>query len=164
MWRQKRCLLRKARIYRAFLLPKRRFFSVPKHRCKIAVFLCGFCTERRGLPFYRNINIHHGNRRYTHGNTYGNHETDTLSALPQTIQRIYRKRGKPHNTYINEKHRARFTLAARNVHKENYAVLSALYLLTADLVPPMLFRAICNAMAIRRFSISAIQNQVRPKM
>ena len=38
MWRQKRCLLRKARIYRAFLLPKRRFFSVPKHRCKIAVF------------------------------------------------------------------------------------------------------------------------------
>ena len=35
-------------------------------------------------------------------------------------------------TYINEKHRARFTLAARNVHKENYAVLSALYLLTAD--------------------------------
>ena len=34
----KRCLLRKARIYRAFLLPKRRFFSVPKHRCKIAVF------------------------------------------------------------------------------------------------------------------------------
>ena len=38
MWRQKRCLLRKARIYRAFLLPKRRFFSVPKRRCKIAVF------------------------------------------------------------------------------------------------------------------------------
>ena len=35
-------------------------------------------------------------------------------------------------TYINEKHRARFTLAARNVHKENYAVLSSLYLLTAD--------------------------------
>ena len=32
MWRQKRCLLRKARLYRAFLLPKRRFFSVPKHR------------------------------------------------------------------------------------------------------------------------------------
>ena len=38
MWRQKRCLLRKARIYRAFLLPKWRFFSVPKRRCKIAVF------------------------------------------------------------------------------------------------------------------------------
>ena len=35
-------------------------------------------------------------------------------------------------TYINEKHRARFTLAARNVHRENYALLSALYLLTAD--------------------------------
>ena len=30
----KRCLLRKARLYRAFLLPKRRFFSVPKRRCK----------------------------------------------------------------------------------------------------------------------------------
>ena len=38
MRRQKRCLLRKARLYRAFLLPKRRFFSVPKRRCKIAVF------------------------------------------------------------------------------------------------------------------------------
>lgn len=35
-------------------------------------------------------------------------------------------------TYINEKHRARFELVARNVHRENYAVLSALYLLTAD--------------------------------
>ena len=30
-------------------------------------------------------------------------------------------------TYINEKHRVRFTLAARNVHRENYALLSALY-------------------------------------
>lgn len=35
-------------------------------------------------------------------------------------------------TYINEKHRVRFTLAAKNVHRENYALLSALYLLTAD--------------------------------
>ena len=116
-------------------------------------------------------------------------------------------------TYINEKHRARFELAARNVHRENYALLSALYLLTADqrlwscckhhiingcvffeniklhncteraytfycaakdltlgtkhltvsdlsdadLVPPMLFRTICNAMAIRRFGLAAIK-------
>ena len=30
-------------------------------------------------------------------------------------------------TYINETHRARFTLAAKNVHRENYALLSALY-------------------------------------
>lgn len=115
-------------------------------------------------------------------------------------------------TYINEKHRTRFTLAAKNVHRENYALLSALYLLTADprlwscckhhinngcvffeniklnncserayavycaakdltlgtkhitvsdladadLVPPMLFRTICNAMAIRRFGLAAI--------
>ena len=35
-------------------------------------------------------------------------------------------------TYINEKHRARFTLAAKNISKTNYALLSALYLLTAD--------------------------------
>ena len=35
-------------------------------------------------------------------------------------------------TYINEKYRARFTLAAKNVHRENYALLSALYLLTTD--------------------------------
>ena len=115
-------------------------------------------------------------------------------------------------TYINEKHRARFTLAARNVRRNNLALLSALYLLTADgrlwscckhhivvntvffekiklydcseraytlycaakdltlgtkhitvsdladaaLVPPMLFRTICNAMAIRRFGLVAI--------
>ena len=116
-------------------------------------------------------------------------------------------------TYINEKHRTRFTLAAKNVHRKNYALLSALYLLTADqrlwgcckhhiaantvffekiklydcseraytlycaakdltlgtkhitvsdlsdadLVPPMLFRTICNAMAIRRFGLTAIR-------
>ncbi len=115
-------------------------------------------------------------------------------------------------TYINEKHRTRFTLVARNVRKDNFALLSALYLLTADgrlwscckhhiagnavffekiklydcsersytlycaakdltlgtkhitvsdladadLVPPMLFRTICNAMAIRRFGLAAI--------
>ena len=35
-------------------------------------------------------------------------------------------------TYLNEKHRARFELAAKNIHKANYALLSALYLLTAD--------------------------------
>ena len=35
-------------------------------------------------------------------------------------------------TYINEKHRARFELAAKNILKANYASLSALYLLTAD--------------------------------
>lgn len=118
-------------------------------------------------------------------------------------------------TYINEKHRTRFTLAAKNVHRENYALLSALYLLTADqrlwscckhhinngcvffedinlhncteraytfycaakdltlgtkhitvsdlsdadLVPPMLFRTICNAMAIRRFGLTAIREK-----
>ena len=116
-------------------------------------------------------------------------------------------------TYLNEKHRARFALAARNVHRENYALLSALYLLTADprlwscckhhinngcvffeniklnncseraytlycaakdltlgtkhltvsdlsdadLVPPMLFRTICTAMAIRRFGLAAVK-------
>ena len=116
-------------------------------------------------------------------------------------------------TYINEKHRTRFTLAAKNVHRENHALLSALYLLTADqrlwscckhhinngcvffeniklnncseraytlycaakdltlgtkhitvsdladadLVPPMLFRTICNAMAIRRFGLAAVK-------
>ena len=115
-------------------------------------------------------------------------------------------------TYLNKRHRARFALAARNVRRDNLALLSALYLLTADgrlwscckhhiaantvffekiklydcseraytlycaakdltlgtkhitvsdlsdadLVPPMLFRTICNAMAIRRFGIAAI--------
>ena len=33
--------------------------------------------------------------------------------------------------YLNERHRARFVLAARNVRKDNFALLSALYLLTA---------------------------------
>lgn len=116
-------------------------------------------------------------------------------------------------TYINEKHRARFALAAKNVRRDNFALLATLYLLTADgrlwncckhhiagnavffekirlhacseraytlycaakdltlgtkhitvsdladsdLVPPMLFRTICNAMAIRRFGIAAIK-------
>ena len=116
-------------------------------------------------------------------------------------------------TYLNEKHRARATLAAKNVRQENHALLSALYLLTADqrlwncckphvtngrvhfedirlndcteraytlycaakdltlgtkhitvsdlsdadLVPTVLFRIICNAMAIRRFGLAAIK-------
>ena len=30
-------------------------------------------------------------------------------------------------TYLNEKHRARFTLASKNIAKANYALLSALY-------------------------------------
>lgn len=34
-----------------------------------------------------------------HRNTDSHHEADTLSALPQEIQRIYRKRGKPHDIY-----------------------------------------------------------------
>jgi len=115
--------------------------------------------------------------------------------------------------YLNERHRTRFALAAKNVHRDNLALLSALYLLTADgrlwncckhqvkndcvffenirlgdcheraytlycaakdltlgtkhitvsdladadLVPPMLFRTICNAMAIRRFGLAAIK-------
>ena len=124
----------------------------------------------------------------------------------------YMESEETHMTYLNEKHRARFTLAARNVCRDNLALLSALYLLTADgrlwscckhqvhsgcvffenirfcncheraytlycaakdltlgtkhltvsdladtdLVPPMLFRAICNATAIRRFGLAAI--------
>lgn len=115
--------------------------------------------------------------------------------------------------YLNERHRARFALAAKNVRRDNFALLATLYLLTADgrlwncckqhinngcvffeniklnncseraytlyctakdltlgtkhitvsdladtdLVPPMLFRTICNAMAIRRFGIAAIK-------
>ena len=115
--------------------------------------------------------------------------------------------------YLNERHRARFVLAARNVRKDNFALLSALYLLTADgrlwscckhhiaantvffekiklydcsekaytlycaakdltlgtkhitvsdladadLVPSMLFRTICNAVAIRRFGLVAVK-------
>ena len=35
-----RCLLRKSPVMSGFFLPKRRFFSVPKRRCKIAVFPC----------------------------------------------------------------------------------------------------------------------------
>ena len=30
----------------------------------------------------------------------------------------------------------------------------------ADLVPPMLFRTICNAMAIRRFGLAAIKENI----
>ena len=38
MRKQKRCFRLKPRFYRGFLLPKRRFFTMPKRRCKIAVF------------------------------------------------------------------------------------------------------------------------------
>ena len=65
MWRQKRCLLRKARLYRAFLLPKRRFVSVPKRRCKIAVF-----------PLWIDLNSRKVNIRYT-----GQIESKNLSAF-----------------------------------------------------------------------------------
>ena len=116
-------------------------------------------------------------------------------------------------TFSNEKHMAMFALAVKNAEKENYALLSAIYLLTADirlwncckhhinngciffeniklrncsekaytlycaakdltlgtkhitisdladikLVPPVLFRIICNAMAIRRFGLAAVK-------
>ena len=50
----KKMFLRKARLYRAFLLSKRRFFSVPKHRCKIAVF-----------PLRIDLNSRKVNIRYT---------------------------------------------------------------------------------------------------
>ena len=96
-------------------------------------------------------------------------------------------------TFSNEKHMAMFALAVKNAERENYALLSAIYLLTADirlwncseraytlycaakdltlgtkhitisdladikLVPPVLFRIICNAMAIRRFGLAAVK-------
>ena len=79
MWRQKRCLLRKARIDRAFLLPKRRFFSVPKHRCKIAVF-----------PLWIDLNSRKVNIRYAR-----QIEIKNLSAFSITLNRrnqiCYRK-------------------------------------------------------------------------
>ena len=63
--------------------------------------------------------------------------------LAETMRQIrcppFRKRFNKHiesegktMTYINDKHRARFTLAVKNIAKANYALLSALYLLTAD--------------------------------
>ena len=79
MWRQKRCLLRKARLYRAFLLPKRRFFSVPKRRCKIAVF-----------PLWIDLNSRKVNIRYAR-----QIEIKNLSAFSITLKRrnqiCYRK-------------------------------------------------------------------------
>ena len=142
--------------------------------------------------------------------------TDTMRQIrcPSFRKRFYEYIESEENPmiYLNERHRARFALAARNVRRDNLALLSALYLLTADgrlwscckhhiaantvffekiklydcseraytlycaakdltlgtkhitvsdlsdadLVPPMLFRTICNAMAIRRFGIAAI--------
>ena len=79
MWRQKRCPLRKARLYRAFLLPKRRFFSVPKRRCKIAVF-----------PLWIDLNSRKVNIRYAR-----QIEIKNLSAFSITLKRrnqiCYRK-------------------------------------------------------------------------
>ena len=79
MWRQKRCLLRKARLCRAFLLPKRRFFSVPKRRCKIAVF-----------PLWIDLNSRKVNIRYAR-----QIKNKNLSAFSITLKRrnqiCYRK-------------------------------------------------------------------------
>ena len=56
---QKRCVRRKARFYRAFLLPKRRFCSAPKCRCQIAVFPLRIDSDKRKTeyPIRRQIEI-----------------------------------------------------------------------------------------------------------
>lgn len=119
--------------------------------------------------------------------------------------------------YRNDKHQAAFENAVRKENKKNYALLAALYLLTADgslwsvakrqftnssicfeqihlqnstetaytllcaakdlylgtrhltvsdladsaIVPPKIFTLICNAMAIRRFGLSALESMKR---
>ena len=135
--------------------------------------------------------------------------TEILTATMQQIRcPPFRKR---FNEYIESEENPMTYI--KNVHRENYALLSVLYLLTADprlwscckhhinngcvffeniklnncteraytlycaakdltlgtkhltvsdlsdadLVPPMLFRTICNAMAIRRFGLAAIK-------
>ena len=79
-------------------------------------------------------------------------------------------------TYINEKHRARFMLAAKNIAKANYALLSALYLLTADprlwscckhhIINGCVWRTLihgCSAMYSRRsWKGSMYQNRTAP--
>ena len=56
--------------------------------------------------------------------------TETLTATMQQIRcppfqkrfAEYIESKETPMTYLNEKHRARFVLAARNVHRENYAI------------------------------------------
>ena len=68
--------------------------------------------------------------------------------------------------YRNEKHRIAFIEAIEKLNRKDYALMSAVYLLTAEhalwmiadrgLIRPRIFDLICNAMAIRRFGLGAI--------
>ena len=99
--------------------------------------------------------------------------------------------------FRNSKHSTTFTDAIKKKNKRDYALMSALYLLTAEfalwqtvkryivllcaakdlylgtnyltisdladtqLIPPRMFALICNAMAVRRFGLSAIHFEKR---
>lgn len=86
--------------------------------------------------------------------------------------------------YRNEKHRIAFAETIEKLNQKDYALMSAVYLLTAEyalwmkakckvekngilfdtikdladteLISPKMFGLICNAMAIRRFGLNAI--------
>ena len=92
--------------------------------------------------------------------------------------------------FRNSKHNITFTETIRKKNKKDYALMSAIYLLTAEfalwqaakdlylgteyltisdladpqLIPPRMFALICNAMAIRRFGLSAIHFEQRSDM
>ena len=147
------------------------------------------------------------------------YETNVKS-LKKRLYKYIRESGNDHMNYLNSKHRIAFTEATRKLNKNDYALMSAVYLLTADfklwtaakrytnrnkiefnkiqlknsseesytllcaakdlylgtkhitakdladtdLIPPKMFGLICNAMAIRRFGLGAINFTMERKI
>lgn len=140
------------------------------------------------------------------------------AAFRRRLNQFIRESEELHMNFRNEKHRPTFVDAIRKLDKKNFALMSAVYLLTAEhklwmqvrnfverneikfdrfkpkdstengytllccakdlylgtkhitisdladteLVAPKMFALICNAMAIRRFGLGAIQYKERP--
>ena len=110
-------------------------------------------------------------------------------AFRRRLNQFIKEREELHMNFRNEKHRLAFVEAIRKLDKKNFALMSALYLLTAEhgytllccakdlylgtkhitisdladteLIAPRMFALICNAMAIRRFGLGAIQYKER---
>ena len=96
--------------------------------------------------------------------TYQEMIADTMHAvryrpfLQRVEELLIESEMRPMN-YLSNHHQKLFQIAIQKKDRKNYALLSALYLFTADprLWRPKQFAAICNAMAIRRFGLKAVE-------
>lgn len=168
------------------------------------------CTTRKCFCIEERISAGAADRAEVMAETMQNIHN---AAFRRRLNQFIRESEGSHINFRNEKHRLAFDEAIRKVNKKNFALLSAVYLLTADhklwmqirnfveqneikfgsfrprgstengytlyccakdlylgtkhitisdladtaLVSPKLFAVICNAMAIRRFGLGAIE-------